>query len=67
MNEASFVSLEAQRAKPVAQVVLPEETLRRLLDLLQLAARRGAFEIDEYQKIGEVYTQGVLAASKQSN
>ena len=34
---------------------IPEQYLSRLLDLLELAARRGAFEIEEYQAIGEIY------------
>ena len=39
----------------MAQV--PRETLGRLLELLELAASRGAFEIEEFQAIGNVYAE----------
>ena len=38
-------------------VRVAEESLTRLLELLELAARRGAFELEEYQRIGAVYTE----------
>ena len=38
-------------------VVISPIVLRRLLELLQVAARRGAFELDEYLSIGEVFLQ----------
>lgn len=40
------------------KVLVSQETLERLLELLELAARRGAFEIEEYRSIGEVYSSG---------
>jgi len=39
--------------EPLARI--PETALARLLELLELAARRGAFELEEYQRIGAVY------------
>ena len=39
----------------VREVSVPELPLRRLLELLELAARRGAFELDEFQAVGSVY------------
>ena len=42
-------------ASSESQTQVPEVTLVRLVELLELAARRGAFEIEEYQRIGGVY------------
>ena len=42
-----------QRAEP-PPVAVSRETLARLLELLELAARRGAFELEEYLAIGKV-------------
>jgi len=35
-------------------------TLARLLDLLELAARRGAFDLEEYQRVGSVYQEAIV-------
>uniref|UniRef100_A0A6C0BZQ6 Uncharacterized protein n=1 Tax=viral metagenome TaxID=1070528 RepID=A0A6C0BZQ6_9ZZZZ len=35
---------------------IPSETVVRLLEVVELAARRGAFEIEEYQAIGALYS-----------
>ena len=45
--------LITSQVAPTAPV--PAAVLQRLLELLELAARRGAFELEEYQRIGEVY------------
>jgi hypothetical protein len=37
------------------EVAVPRDTLARLLELLELAARRGAFELEEYLAIGRVF------------
>ena len=36
-------------------VSVDRDIIIKLLELLQLAARRGAFEISEYAKIGDIY------------
>ena len=36
---------------------LQEEHVRRLLRLLELAAARGAFLMQEFQEVGEVYNR----------
>ena len=49
------VDLPVQYASSESQAQVPEATLVRLVELLELAARRGAFEIEEYQRIDGVY------------
>ncbi len=34
---------------------VPVDSISRLLDLLQLAAARGAYRLEEYEGIGQVY------------
>ena len=34
---------------------MPSKDLQRLLELLELAARRGAFELEEFELIGSTY------------
>ena len=35
---------------------IPSTYFIKLLEVIELAARRGAFEIDEYKAIGELYS-----------
>ena len=35
---------------------LQEDHVRRLLRLLEIAAARGAFPLQEFQEVGEIYT-----------
>ena len=40
-------------------ILIPHETLTRLLELLEVAARRGAFELEEYLPIGKVFEEAL--------
>ena len=42
-------------AQATQTIQIEAELVTKLLDLLVLAARRGAFEIEEYSQIGHVY------------
>lgn len=51
--DLAAASVESQ---PHKTLQIPSDTFIRLLEVIELAARRGAFEIDEYQAIGELYS-----------
>ena len=56
--EAATISSVAELAQtPIGweTVNIKEETLQKFLDLLELASRRGAFEIEEFQDVHTVY------------
>ena len=38
-------------------ISVPAASLRQLLELLELAARRGAFELEEFRAIGGIYAE----------
>ncbi len=40
-------------------VEVPHRVITRLLELLDLSARRGAFDIEEFEKVGALYTEAV--------
>ena len=58
--------MQAQRASqtpsaPAAvSASVPTDSISRLLDLLQLAAARGAYRLEEYERIGQVYNSVVV-------
>jgi hypothetical protein len=54
MQEAASVT-----SPPPVQVA--RDTFVRLLELLELAARRGAFELEEYRRIGLVFEAALLS------
>ena len=59
--EASNVEVNGELAQisGVSDTVrVREDILQKLLDLLELASRRGAFEIDEFADVHEVYVYG---------
>ena len=49
-------AIPANASSEQSILTVPAITFHRLIDLLELAARRGAFEIEEYQAIGELYS-----------
>ena len=60
----TVAQMQAQRASqtPSAAVSasVPADSISRLLDLLQLAAARGAYRLEEYERIGQVYSSVVI-------
>lgn len=57
----ALTQMQAQRALPPSGAPaaplasVPVDSISRLLDLLQLAAARGAYRLEEYERIGQVY------------
>ena len=48
-------AIDIERGAEAAQI--PSVIIQRLLELLELAARRGAFELEEYHSVGTVFLQ----------
>ena len=46
----------SEESHPHQFLQIPSDTFIRLLEVIELAARRGAFEIEEYRAIGELYS-----------
>jgi hypothetical protein len=58
MESASTAEFDADLAQTGGDQVawVREDLLQKLLDLLELASRRGAFELEEFRDVHEVYT-----------